>query len=104
MTSLTADQKIIRDILIGCARRRNTITYGELGEKIGRPAQGPWKKDLNAIRDEEVKAGRLDLTWVVVLKATGRPRRYNEENLDPKDKTKVQNYLRDLERVYECWK
>ena len=103
MTSLTAEQKTIRDILIGYARRRSTITYGELGHKVGRPAQGPWKKDLGAIRDEEVKAGRPDITWVVV-KSMGLPSVYRGENLDPKDEKMVENYRRDLEDVYECWK
>lgn len=105
MSALTEKQKIIRDILVCCARRRRTITYGALGleDNVGRTARGPWTTDLGAIRDEEVKAGRPDISLTVVSQTTHLPRMYRGKELDPNDKKRVKIYKRDLDRIYEYW-
>ncbi len=101
---VTGTRKAIRDILVECARKRATITYSELGEKVGRPAQGPWRDDLDPICQEEQKAGRPDVTLVVVKKNKSYPTIYMGEILDPNDKEIMSSYRKDLEFVWDFWK
>lgn len=103
MRQLTSMQRIVRDFLIYRARRRSTVTYGELGGDVGRPARGPWATDFDAIRKAETEAGRPDPTWLVVSETTGLPRMYMGTRLDPRDDERVNLYRNDRERVYEFW-
>ena len=103
MKQLTNIQRIIRDFLIYCARRENTITYGELGDNVGRTARGPWTADLCAIRDYEVVCDRPDLTLVVVSKETGFPTRYQGKRFDRKDENTAALYRKDLGGLFEFW-
>lgn len=103
MKQLTNIQRIIRDFLIYCARRESTITYGELGDNVGRTARGPWTADLCAITDYEVACGRPDLTLVVVSKETGLPTRYQGKRFDRKDENMAALYRKDLGGLFEFW-
>ncbi len=103
MRQLTSMQRIVRDFLIYRARRRSTVTYGELGGDVGRPARGPWATDFDAIRKAETEAGRPDPTWLVVSETTGLPRTYMGTRLDPKDEERIGLYRNDCERIYEFW-
>ena len=103
MKQLTNIQRIIRDFLIYCARRESTITYGELGDNVGRTARGPWTTDLCAITDYEAMCGRPDLTLVVVSKETGLPTRYQGKRFDRKDENMAALYRKDLGGLFEFW-
>lgn len=68
----------MRDILIGCARERRTITYGELSAAIQTiqipPNSYGMSGMLTEISKEDVVAGRKGvLATLVVRKSDGRP-------------------------------
>ena len=95
----------IRSILEGCARKRRTITYGELGELIGRPdPQGSWP-ELDAICDEDFKARprRPDLSLLVVYKDIGLPGKFRGKSREREDWTNelVAEYRKDRAAVYD---
>jgi hypothetical protein len=56
-----------------CARQRQTIFYGELGQKVDVPPRGPWKPVLDDIAREETANGRPDVTFLIINKQTGFP-------------------------------
>jgi hypothetical protein len=60
------------DRLIEVAKRHETITFGDLAKHLGIASQGPWTM-LDEIYDDEIAAGRPDLTLLVVRAATGYP-------------------------------
>lgn len=98
--------KKIRSILEGCARKGRTITYGELGDLIGRQnPQGSWP-ELDAICDEDSKAGRPDLSLLVVYKDIDLPGKFGEEPRKPEDWTEemVKQYRRDRDAVYDYYR
>ena len=104
MKRLTNIERIIRDFLIYCARRESTITYGELGDNVGRTARGPWTADLCAVRDHEVVCDRPDLTLVVVSRRTGFPTRYMDRKFDTTDERLAACYRKDLDRLFRFWR
>jgi hypothetical protein len=74
MVTLYGDRKAaILKVLTAKARQRDRITYGELGSEVGIPPNGPWKKVLDEIADDETAAGRPDITVLVVRKSSGLP-------------------------------
>ena len=95
-------ERIIRDALIYCARRRTTITYGDLGDLVGRTSRGPWA-DLYRIKEREKKSGKPDLTLLVVSSRTGLPTKYRGKPLHRDDRKQVEMYRKDREHVYRCW-
>lgn len=57
--------------LVRCARERRTITYGELGEKIGvHPRALSWP--LGYVRDQLCRSRGLPLITALVVKTTTR--------------------------------
>ena len=103
MEELSSVQKQIRDVLIRCAQDGHTITYPDLGDEIGRPQQGPWKDDLDAIKRYEEAHSRPDVTLVVVQKGSKLPSVYKGKPLDPNDREGVKKYESDLEGVFREW-
>ena len=103
MEELSGDLKQIRDVLIRCAQDGHTITYEDLGNEIGRPPQGPWKDDLDAIKRYEEAHSRPDVTLVVVEKKSGLPSIYKDEALKRSDRERVEEYENDRERLFKEW-
>jgi uncharacterized protein (DUF433 family) len=66
-------KQAIVESLLRCARQRQTIFYGELGQEVGIPARGPWKPVLDEIAREETEYGRPDITFLVINRETGLP-------------------------------
>ena len=95
-------ERIIRDTLIYCARRRTTITYGDLGDLVGRTSRGPWA-ELDRIKEREKKAGKPDLTLLVISSRTELPTKYRGKPLHRNDRERVEMYREDREHVYRCW-
>lgn len=95
-------ERIIRDTLIYCAGRRTTITYGDLGDLVGRTSRGPWA-ELDRIKEREKKAGKPDLTLLVVSSRTELPTKYRGKPLHRNDREQVEMYRKDREHVYRCW-
>ena len=50
-----------------------------------------------------MESRRPDLSLIVVSKATGLPRVYQGEKLDPEDERRIKSYRKNLEDVYEYW-
>ena len=48
-------KETLRTIVVARARSGKTILYSELGERVGRPGQGPWP-ELDVIAAEELAA------------------------------------------------
>lgn len=95
----------IRSILEGRARDRRTITYGKLGELIGRrEIQGSWTK-LDAIAEEDKADGRPDLSLVVVYKNIELPGKFNGRSIKKHEWSDglVKQYREDLQRVYDYY-
>ena len=63
----------ILSVLVEEAKLGRTITYGQLGKRIGIPAMGPWKGVLDELGSDETGAGRPDITYLVVKSSTGYP-------------------------------
>ena len=103
MEELSGNLKQIRDVLIRCAQDGHTITYEDLGNEIGRPPQGPWKDDLDAIKRYEEAHSRPDVTLVVVEKNSGLPSIYKDEALKRSDRERVEEYENDRERLFKEW-
>ena len=84
-------------VLTLLAYRRQTITYGDLGNKIGEIAQNVGSPHLNRIANYCEEVGLPDLASLVVLKETGEP---NPDGYGPLD-----NLYVDREAVYgfEDW-
>lgn len=95
-------ERIIRDALIYCAGRRTTITYGNLGDLVGKTSRGPWP-ELNRIKEQEKKSGKPDLTLLVVSSRTELPTRYRGKPLHRNDRERVEMYRKDRDHVYRCW-
>jgi hypothetical protein len=76
-----ADYKAVKDemraAMIACAKRRETITYSDLGLRLETAAIHPHSflmtRLLNDIGREEIAAGRGILPAVVVRKSDGMP-------------------------------
>ena len=69
-----ADKKAdVMLVLKDTARRRGKITYGELGKRVGIPAQGPWKALLDEIGRDQARSGLPDISYLVVASDTGYP-------------------------------
>lgn len=95
-------ERIIRDALIYCARRRTTITYGDLGDLVGRTSRGPWP-ELDRIKEREKNSEKPDLTLVVVSSRTELPTIYRGKPLHRNDRERVEMYRKDRDHVYRCW-
>lgn len=72
------DDKIIRDLLVARAKRRELVYYADLAELLGREMRGrnwaaPIYHALDRINDDEDKAGRPMLSAIVVAKDTKLP-------------------------------
>ena len=96
----------IRSILEGCARKMCTITYGELGELIGRLARGRWP-ELDVICKEDSAADRPDLSLLVVYKGIDLPGKFRgKKDLKSKDWTPImkEQYRQDRDDVYDHYR
>ena len=102
-----------RRILCRTAKRRKTITYGDLAAALGLPSpRRRWSTVLNPICEEEKRKTGSDLTLVVVYKTgpakglgryfsnTGRPQ---STLLDPFDRKQVTAYKQERERVFDTY-
>jgi hypothetical protein len=70
-----ADRKAaILRVLVECAKKRETVTYGKLGKHVGFPTTGPWNKLLDEISSDELRAGHPDITYLVVSSRSGFPK------------------------------
>ena len=103
MEVLSHDQERIREILIRCAKNRTTTCLSDVGREIGRPPQGPWKDDLDAIKRYEEAHSRPDVTLVVVEKKRRLPSIYKGKPLKRSDRERVKEYEDDRERLFEEW-
>lgn len=79
-------------VLVGAAHNRQTLTYKELGSRLGLRAQGVFAQSLDKIMRYCVRNGLPPLTCLVVNQKTGLP----GEGLSA-----VINLPRDRERVYQ---
>ncbi len=92
-------------VLVERAREGNTITYKVLGIVLGIPPRGPWKPILDALSLEETKAGRPDITYLVVRARTGYPGQIDfmrAEPLSNEQKASADNKIQDV-RDYYRW-
>jgi hypothetical protein len=92
--------EILRGVLLSRARSGKTITFPQLGERMGRPPHGPWP-ELDVIADEEIGAGRPDLSLVVVLPQTGYPARWQGRMFNAGDASEVAAYQSALQALYD---
>lgn len=87
--------------LIAVAQAGETITYAELGARVGIPANGPWKGVLDSLAENELREGRPDITFVVIRKSTGYP---GQIGFEPANRpTEAQKRLADSTSD-EVWK
>lgn len=103
MKELSYNQKRIREILIRCAKNRTTTYLSDVGREIGRAQQGPWKKDLDAIKCYEKAHNRPDVTLVVLRKNIELPKIYKGKPLKWSDHERVREYENDREHLFEEW-
>jgi hypothetical protein len=100
--------KICRNILVEVAKARRKITYGDLAKLLGVRNQSLGRY-LDPIYYEEIRAGRPDLTLVVVYADTGfgrfnsRGEAARSVKVDPHNPDHVKGYKRELARVYKQW-
>jgi hypothetical protein len=87
-------------VLIDCARQRRTIFYGELGELVGVPAQGPWKPILDDIAKEFVDKAGVDITYLVINKRYRLPGQIGFSNATPPTASQRQKAHRTIESVF----
>jgi hypothetical protein len=94
----------IRVTLLKHAMERRTIHYGELGQAVGMPAQGPWKDILDEIAKEETSQGRPDFTYLVISKQTGLPGQIGFEPAKPP--TAAQRKMADdeIQKVFQYYR
>jgi hypothetical protein len=90
------------------ARAGDRISYSSLAAHLGIESRGTGPY-LIAIYEEEMKAGRPDITLVVVYAQTGFGR-YNSHGgpatgteVDPDNPADVRAYREQLAKVYEYW-
>lgn len=95
--------EILRGVLLSRARSGKTITYPQLGERMGRPPQGPWP-ELDVISEEELAAGRPDLSLVVVDARTNFPARFLGRVFNARDPEEVADFNARLAQVYEHYR
>jgi hypothetical protein len=105
------DQKLVdrcRAMLIEVVRSKRKIFYSELATVLGVANQSVGVY-LNPIYEQEMAAGRPDLTVVAVYTETGMGR-YNSRGgpaqsvkVDPNSNEDVKAYKEELNRVYEQW-
>lgn len=95
--SPAARKAAIRAILVQQAQANETITYKRLGVAIDGPARGPWKRVLDAIRDEENAQKRPDITSLVVSNATQFP------TYIPKDTASRDRSMQERQRVFDYY-
>jgi hypothetical protein len=92
--------------------RRETITYGDLADKLGlKLARQEWSALLDLIAGKTKREVGDDLTWIVIYSqgpAKGLSRYFsnNEQppgstSLDPKNLTQVTDYKRTLRKLYK---
>lgn len=92
----------MRDLLIARARNGKTILYSELGERVGRPAQGPWP-ELDIIADDERDAQRPDAT-LLVIQRNGFPQRYRKRSFNPNNAEDVAEYTEELKALFDFYR
>lgn len=98
-----------RDKLIEVARRKEMITYRDLAEYLGIPTVGPWRGMLNEIYNEEMAAGRPDLTLLVVYSGSGYPAFISlggpaqSVKFDPANPAHRQAWAAELSKIYQTW-
>lgn len=95
--------EVLRGILLSRARSGKTIAYAQLGERMGRPAHGPWP-ELDVVSEEELSAGRPDLTLVVVLPQTGYPARWDRRPFNPGNPEEVAAFKSGLQAVFDHYR
>ena len=69
--------------LIEVAKAGEKITYAELGTRVSIPGVGPWKSVPDSLAEDEMNAGRPDITFPVVRKSTGFPWQIGFEPANP---------------------
>lgn len=100
----------LHDILIGLAKQRQTITYGELSTRMTvispHPAAYVFHALLRAVCDVEASAGRGLICALVVSKATGIPGQGFFKLMISKERdcsNQRQCWQVELERIYKNW-
>jgi hypothetical protein len=73
MISYLDRKEAIREELKRVAKAGRTITYSELGRRVGIPPMGPWKPILDTISKEQSARRCPDITFVVINQRTGLP-------------------------------
>lgn len=96
-------KETLRTIVVARARSGKTILYSELGERVGRPGQGPWP-ELDVIADEELAAARHDPTLVVIRRDTGYPARFHGKPFNPNNAGDVEQYTGELKALFEFYR
>lgn len=98
-----------REKLIEVARRKGTITYGELARYLGVAAQSIGKY-LNPVYDDLVVARGLPDLTLLAVRSGSEYGRYNSQGLsaqsvefDPNDPDHRELYDKERKRVYEHW-
>lgn len=78
LRSAAHEPAALRDLLVGAARQRETVTYSELAEVLGVEISGPhWAAPigrlLERVSEDEAAAGRPMLSAIVVAKGSKLP-------------------------------
>ncbi|WP_316979154.1 hypothetical protein [Shumkonia mesophila] len=113
MPSLLDHYDQCRKILCNTAKRRETITYGNLAKELGlRLPRQAWNTVLDPIYEAEMRKTGKDLTLVVVYASgpakklcryfsNGQPAR--TKRLNPRNVRQVSDYKRELEKVFDAY-
>ncbi len=96
-------KETLRAIVVARARSGKTILYSELGERVGRPGQGPWP-ELDVIADEELTATQHDPTLVVIRRDTGYPARFRGKPFNPANVGDLEQYSAELKALFEFYR
>ena len=108
---LTPEQEFVRQKLIEAARRRETVTYGDVGGWVGiegMALMGIGQTLLDPIAQYEHDQCRPDLTTLVVRADTGEPGKGHGDlpvqwGLLLEGEDRRQYWLFEVRRVYACW-
>jgi hypothetical protein len=116
MGTLRGFQMRCREILCITAKRRETITFGNLAKALGlKSARQPWNTALHPLSESETKRSGADLTLIVVYAsgpAKGLGRFFSNVRggappratmLDPRNAEQKAAYKEELERIFDIY-
>ena len=92
-------KETLRGILLARARSGKTIYYSEVGERVGRGAQGPWP-ELDAIADEDAAANRPDSRLLVIQRDSGYPSRFQKKPFNPNNGADLAAYTAAVAELF----